>query len=146
MDARHGFLQKEASFFPTCQVRVVVRFYVSLLLLLFFFFLFLLLLLLRRRAVSPQPRAAMSSVPCRTSTATIWAQCSLPDLNGDHLSSVRSLPDLNRDHLRSVFPAGICAQCSLPDLNRDHLRSVFPAGPQPRPSAFSVPCRTSTAR
>ena len=117
-------------FFPTCQVRVV-RFYVRLLLLLLllFFFLFLLLpLLLRRRAVSPLPRAAMSSVPCRTSSATICAQCSLP-----HLS---------RDHLRSVFPAGpqpltsvlsvpcrtstatICAQCSLPDLNRDHPRPV----------------------
>ena len=29
----------------------------------------------------PQPRAATSSVPYRTSTATLWAQCSLPDLN-----------------------------------------------------------------
>ena len=133
---------EKCNFFPTCQVRVV-RFYVSLLVLL------LLLFFLRRRAVSPQastasaflprrravsslPRAAMSSVACRTSTATICAQC--------------SLPDLNRDHLRSVFPAGpqlrpsalnvpcrtsaatICAQCSLPDLSRDHLSSVFPAG------------------
>ena len=35
-------------------------------------------------------------------------------------------------------------QCSLPDLNHDHPRPVFPAGPQPRPSAPSVPCRTST--
>ena len=34
-------------------------------------------------------------------------------------------------------------QCSLPDLNHDHPRPVFPAGPQPRPSAPSVPCRTS---
>ncbi len=33
----------------------------------------------------------------------------------------------------------------LPDLNRDSLGSVFPAGPQPRLSALSVPCRTSTA-
>ena len=49
----------------------------------------------------------MSSVPCRTctaKTATIWAQCSLPDLN--------NVP--------------------LPDLNCDLLCSVFPAGPQPR--------------
>ena len=82
--------------------------------------------LLRRRAVSPQPRATMFSVSCRActaKTATIWAQC--------------SLPDLIREHLRSVFPAGpqlrpavlsvpcrtstatICAQCSLPDLNRE---------------------------
>ena len=40
-------------------------------------------------------------------------------------------------------PSALC-MCSLPDLNRDRLRSVFPAGPQPRPSALSVPCRTST--
>ena len=29
----------------------------------------------------PQPRVSMPSVPCRTSTMTIHAQCSLPDLN-----------------------------------------------------------------
>ena len=100
--------QQKSAFFPTCQVRVV-RFYVSLLLLLFFFlFLFLLLLLLLRRravspkaptamsSVSPQPRAAMSSDPRRTSSATICAQCSLPDLNRDH-SAQCSLPDLNRE-------------------------------------------------
>ena len=40
----------------------------------------------------PQPPGPALSVPCRTSTATICAQC--------------SLPDLSRDHLRSVFPAG----------------------------------------
>ena len=94
-----------------------------------------------------RPRPSGRSVPCRTSTATCCAQCSLPDLNRDHLRSVFpagpqlrpavpsvpfrtstatiraqcSLSDLNRDHL-----------CSLPDLNRDHLRSVVPAGPQPR--------------
>ena len=125
-----------------------------------------------RRAASPLPRAATSSVPCRTSTASRHVQSSLPDLNRNH-------PDLNRDHLRSVFPAGpqlrpsalsqcslpglnhdhlrsvslpdlnhdhlrSVSACSLPDLNRDHLRSVFPAGPQLRPSALSVPCRTST--
>ena len=66
----------------------------------------------------------------RTSTAIICAQC--------------SLPDLNRNHLRPVFATGplrcrpstaiICAQCSLPDLNRDPLRPVFAAGPQPRSS------------
>ena len=86
-------------------------------------------------------------VLCRTSTTTIHAQC--------------SLPDLNHDHPRPVFPAGpqprpstpsvpcrtstttIPAQCSLPDLNHDHPRPVFPAGPQPRVSTPSVPCRTS---
>ena len=96
-----------------------------------------------------QLRPAIHSVLCRTSTTTIHAQC--------------SLPDLNHDHPRPVFPAGpqprpstpsvpcrtstmtIHAQCSLPDLNHDHPRPVFPAGPQPRPSTPSVPCRTSTA-
>ena len=68
----------------------------------------------------PQPRPSTPSVPCRTSTTTIHAQC--------------SLPDLNHDHPRPVFPAGpqprvstpsgpcrtstasIHAKCSLPDL------------------------------
>ena len=31
----------------------------------------------------PQPRPSTPSVPCRTSTATIHAKCSLPDLNRD---------------------------------------------------------------
>ena len=73
----------------------------------------------------------LSSSSC--STATLDAQC--------------SLPDLNHDHPRPVFPAGpqprpsppsvpcrtstttIHAQCSLPDLNREYPRQVFPAGP-----------------
>ena len=120
--------------FPTCQVRVV-RFYVSCLLL---SSPLLLLLLLNRdpRSVcpaGPQPRPSTLSVPCRTSTTTIPAQC--------------SLSDLNHDHPRPVFPAGpqprpsppsvpcrtstttIHAQCSLPDLNRKYPRQVFPAGP-----------------
>ena len=106
-------------FFPTCQVRVVsfyvslLRFLLLLLLLLFFL---VLLRLLRRRAVQcpvsagnrhvqcrpataiigsavfpagPQPRLSALSVPCRTSTATICAQCSLPDLNRDVRQNVR---------------------------------------------------------
>ena len=57
----------------------------------------LLLLLLNRdpRSVfpaGPQPRPSPPSVPCRTSTTTIHAQC--------------SLPDLNREYPRQVFPAG----------------------------------------
>ena len=40
----------------------------------------------------PQPRPSPPSVPCRTSTASIHAQC--------------SLPDLNHDNPRPVFPAG----------------------------------------
>ena len=103
-------------FFPTCQVRVV-RFYVSCLV--------LLLLLSSSSRCPPRPpaqlRLAIHSVLCRTSTTTIHAQC--------------SPPDLNHDHPRPVFPAGpqprpstpsvpcrtstttIHAQCSLPDLN-----------------------------
>ena len=76
-------------------------------------------------SAGPQPRPSIHSVPCRTLTTTIHAQC--------------SLPDLNHDHPRPVFPAGpfpagpqprpsapsvpyrtstatIRAQCSLPDL------------------------------
>ena len=130
-------------FFPTCQVRVV-RFYVSCLLLLSSPLLLLLVVLL---VLLVQLRPAIHSVLCRTSTTTIHAQC--------------SLPDLNREYPCQVFPAGpqpwpstpsvpcrtsttsIHAQCSLPDLNHDHPRPVFPAGPQPRVSMPSVPCRTS---
>ena len=143
------------SYFPTCQVRVV-RFYVSCLLrpacvlppaaCLLLLLLLLLLLVLSSSSsssncdprstvfsVGPQPRPSTPSVPCRTSTTTIHAQC--------------SLPDLNREYPRPVFPAGpqprpstpsvpcrtstasIHAQCSLPDLNREYPRQVFPAGP-----------------
>ena len=80
--------------FPTCQVRVV-RFYVSCLLLSSSPLLLLLLNRDPRRAVfsvGPQPRPSTPSVPCRTSTTTIPAQC--------------SVPDLNHDHPRQVFPAG----------------------------------------
>ena len=145
-----------AGWFPTCQVRVV-RFYVSCLLLprppppppllLVLLVLLVILVVLVVLVVLVQLRPAIHSVLCRTSTTTIHAQC--------------SLPDLNHDHPRPVFPAGpqprpsppsvpcrtstttIPAQCSLPDLNHDHPRPVFPAGPQPRVSTPSVPCRTS---
>ena len=80
-----------------------------------------------------QLRLAIHSVLCRTSTTTIHAQCSLPDLN-HHPPSVPCRTSTTTIH----------AQCSLPDLNHDHPRPVFPAGPQPRPSTPSVPCRTST--
>ena len=126
----------QSLFFPTCQVRVV-RFYVSCLVLLLLLsspppLVVLLVLLLNCDSrstvfsVGPQPRPSTPSVPCRTSTTTIHAQC--------------SLPDLNHDHPRPVFPAGpqprpstpsvpcrtstttIHAQCSLPDLNREYPR------------------------
>ena len=79
-----------------------------------------------------QLRLAIHSVLCRTSTTTIHAQCSLPDLNHDPSVPCRT------------STTTIHAQCSLPDLHHDHPRPVFPAGPQPRPSTPSVPCRTST--
>ena len=143
---RHFFSASE-QFFPTCQVRVV-RFYLSCLVLLLLLpppppllllslssssrcpspLVVLLVLLLNCDsrstvfAVGPQPRPSTLSVPCRTSTTTIPAQC--------------SLPDLNREYPRPVFPAGpqprpstpsvpcrtstasIHAKCSLPDLMR----------------------------
>ena len=98
-------------------------------------------------SVGPQPRPSTPSVPCRTSTTTIPAQCSLPDLNHDHPRPVFppgpqprvSTPSVPRRTSTTTIPA----QCSLPDLNHDHPRPVFPAGPQPRVSTPSVPCRTS---
>ena len=166
------FISLVFTFFPTCQVRVV-RFYVSCLVLLLLLsspppLVVLLVLLLNCDSrstvfsVGPQPRPSTPSVPCRTSTTTIHAQCSLPDLNHDHPRPVFPAGPQPRPS-PPVFPAGpqprvsppsvpcrtstttIHAQCSLPDLNHDHPRPVFPAGPQPRPSTPSVPCRTSTA-
>ena len=94
----------ELCFFPTCQVRVV-RFYVSCLLLSSSPLLLLLLNRDPRRtvfSVGPQPRPSTPSVPCRTSTTTIPAQC--------------SLPDLNHDHPRPVFPAGPQPRVSTPSV------------------------------
>ena len=94
----------EPFFFPTCQVRVV-RFYVSCLLLSSSPLLLLLLNRDPRRtvfSVGPQPRPSTPSVPCRTSTTTIPAQC--------------SLPDLNHDHPRPVFPAGPQPRVSTPSV------------------------------
>ena len=117
-------------FFPTCQVRVV-RFYVSCLLLLssspplLSSSPLLLLLLLNRdpRSVcpaGPQPRPSTLSVPCRTSTTTIPAQCSLPDLNRECPRPVFPAGPLPRPSTPSVpcrtSTASIHAKCSLPDL------------------------------
>ena len=49
-----------------------------------------------------QLRLAIHSVRCRTSTTTIHAQC--------------SLPDLNHDHPRPVFPAGPQPRPSTPSV------------------------------
>ena len=82
-------------FFPTCQVRVV-RFYVSLLrfLLLLFFFLVLL----------PRPPSSPSSSCCPVPSVSRQPPCPVSAGNRDHRRQC-SLPDLNRDHLCSVFPA-----------------------------------------
>ena len=127
--------------FPTCQVRVV-RFYVScfllvLVLLLLLPLLVLLLLLLlsslllsspRLLSSSPllllpaglQPRPSTPSVPCRTSTTTIHAQCSLPDLNREYPGPVFPAGPEPRPSTPSVpcrtSTARIHAKCSLPDL------------------------------
>ena len=122
--------------FPTCQVRVV-RFYVSCL---------LLprppLVLLsssssssslsslsssrcpRRPRCPPRPpaqlRLAIHSVRCRTSTTTIHAQCSLPDLNHGHPRPVVPAGPQPRPSTPTVpcrtSTASIDAKCSLPDL------------------------------
>ena len=105
--------------------------------------------------------APSPSPPRRTSTTTIHAQCSLPDLNHDHPRPVFAVGPQPRPATPSVrcrpqprpsTPSVRCrtstttshAQCSLPDLNHDHPRPVFAAGPQPRPSTPSVRCGTST--
>ena len=115
----------------------------------------------------PQPRPSTPSVPCRTSTTTIHAQCSLPDLNHGHprpvvpagpqprisTASASRCPPRPPAQLRLAIHSVRCrtstttihTQCSLPDLNHNHPRPMFPAGPQPRPSTPSGPCRTSTA-
>ena len=86
----------------------------------------LLLLLLNRDprrtvfSVGPQPRPSTPSVPCRTSTTTIPAQCSLPDLNHDHPRPVFPAGSQPRPSTPSVpcrtSTASIHAKCSLPDL------------------------------
>ena len=86
-------------FSSTCQVKVV-RFYVSQLLRILLLFPLLLLWCraavifagLRSSALSLSLPGPSRDRPCRISTATICAQC--------------SLPDLSRDTLRSVDPAG----------------------------------------
>ena len=68
----------------------------------------------------PQPRVSPPSVPCRTSTTTIPAQCSLPDLNHDHPRPVFPAGPQPRPSTPSVpcrtSTASIHAKCSLPDL------------------------------
>ena len=64
-------------------------------------------------------------VPCRTSTAILCCQCSLPDLNRDPL-----LPVFPVGPQRPMFAAGPQLRASRP---------VLAAGPQPRSSASSAP-------
>ena len=65
------------------------------------------------------------SALCRTSTATICARCSLPDLRRDHLSPVfppgpQPKPSEPNVPCRTST-ATICGQCSLPGLNRQKV-------------------------
>ena len=60
------------------------------------------------RPSRPQLRWCELSVPCRTSTAIVWAQCSLPDLNRDRVSSAfRAGPQ----------PRSCVAQCAWGDAS-----------------------------
>ena len=108
-----------------------------------------LLLLFSSFSSLPSAGPSTPSVRCRTSTTTIHAQCSLPDLNHDHPPPVFAAAPQPQPATPSVrcrtSTTTSHAQCSLPDLNHDHPRPVFAAGPQPRPSTPSVRCRTSTA-
>ena len=91
----------------------------------------------RRPRCPPRPpaqlRLAIHSVRCRTSTTTIHAQCSLPDLNHGHPRPVVPAGPQPWPSTPSVpcrtSTASIHAKCSLPDLNREYPRQVFPAGP-----------------
>ena len=144
-------------FFPTCQVKVI-RFYVSCPLLLPRPPLLLLsssssssaflsiscsnlshaqniLNCPCRRPPPAQLRLAIHSFRCRTSTTIIHAQCSLPDVNGDHPRPV---------FCARTSTTTIHAQCSLLDPNSEYPPPVFPAAPQPQSSTPSDPCGTST--
>ena len=96
----------------------------------------------------PPPRAANPIVRCRTSTASMHAQCSAPDLHREQripLFAAGPLPQACTPSVRRrTSTASSESHCSLPDLYRKHARPVFGAGPQPRASNPSVRCRTST--
>ena len=133
------------SFFPTCQVRVV-RFCVSC----------------PSPPLLPPLLARLLHSSSLTSTTSIHAKCSLPDLYRDHLHQVFPAGP----QLRAATPSVPCrtsttsshAKCTLmdlnheqpgqvflPDINHDHPHQVLPAGLQPRPPTPSVTGRTSTA-
>ena len=133
--------QSSGWLFPACQVRVV-RFYVSLLVLrLFLHLLFLLVVLLLR--------PCEFSVACRASTAILWVQCGVPNLNRNRVRSVwRAGPQPQSCEVSvacRTSTAIVWVQCGVPDLNRDHGRPMVRAGAQPRSWEASVACRTSTA-
>ena len=83
----------------------------------------------------PQPRSCEFSVACRTSTAILWVQCGVPDLNRECVSSVWRAGPQPRS---CEFSVACRASTAI-------LSSVWRAGPQPRSCEFSVACRTSTA-
>ena len=71
-----GFAAQYLETRKACQVRVVISSS-------FFFSSFSFSFSFSFSSAGPQPRPSMLSVPCRTSTTTSHAQCSLPDLNHD---------------------------------------------------------------
>ena len=94
---------------------------------------------------SPPPLLLLSSssaslsiccvhVMCRTSTAILWVQCGVPDLNRDPVSSVWRPGPQPRSREFSVASrtstAILWVQCGVPDLNRDPVSSVWRPGRQ----------------
>ena len=108
----------------------------------------------------PQPQVSDGSIPRRTSTASVGWQPSTADLNRKCRMAVFrrtstassgwqcSPPDLNRKLPLAVFLPDLNLEFRMavlsPDLSRKLRLAAFPR-PQPRASAGSVSCRTSTA-
>ena len=101
---------------------------------------------------SPSPTSSPPSCrppPRRISTAILWVQCGVPDLNRDPVSSVWRAGPQPRAREFSVAcrtpTASSWVQCGVPDPNRELVSWVWRPGPQPRSCEFSVASRTPTA-
>ena len=76
-----------------------------------------------RLLVGPQLRSCVFSVACRTSTASSWVQCGVPDPN-------RAGPQPGARELSVACRTSTAiprVQCGVPDPNRDHASSVWRA-------------------
>ena len=102
-------------------------------------------------SAGPRPRAATSSVPYQTSTASSHVQCSrtaFPAVPRPRAATCSFLPGPKREQPRPVFASlnrNSHVQCSWPDLNHEQPRAVFPARRRLRAATSSVPCRTATS-